>query len=153
MPSRFCVIALALAVAGTAAAQSLPAHSTWKLNTAKSQYTSPMPKNVTLVVDSVPGGIRVDVKGTAADGSAMAFNYTQTADGKEYPIKGSPDYDAATSKRIDDATTEVVRKKGGKVMQTLRVTLSKDGRTFSVKTTGTNAKGEKLNNTAIYDKQ
>jgi hypothetical protein len=159
MQSRPRMLALAaslamLASAGTLAAQTLPAHSTWKLNTAKSKYTpGPMPKSVTVVFDSVPNGQKVDVKGTAADGSAMAFHYTQTTDGKPYPITGSPDYDAATTTRIDAATTHVVRTKGGKVVQTLHAVMSADGKMLTVTTTGTNAKGEKINNVAVYDRQ
>jgi membrane protein implicated in regulation of membrane protease activity len=44
-------------------------------------------------------------------------------------------------------------KQGNKITLTGRVVVSTDGKTWTVTTTGTDAKGKKVNSTAVYDKQ
>jgi hypothetical protein len=44
-------------------------------------------------------------------------------------------------------------KQGNKVTLTGRITVSRDGKTRTVTTTGRNAKGKWVTNTAVYDKQ
>jgi len=56
-------------------------------------------------------------------------------------------------KRIDDYTVETVSKKGGKPLVTTRSVVSKDGKPLTTTQKGTNAKGEKVNNIIVYDKQ
>ena len=54
---------------------------------------------------------------------------------------------------IDAYTTEVVGKKAGKPSITYRRVVSKDGKTLTLRATGTDAKGEKVNEVAVFDKQ
>lgn len=56
-------------------------------------------------------------------------------------------------KQIDANTTEVIGKKAGKRTVTFRRVVSKDGKTLALTESGTNAKGEKVNGVAVYDKQ
>ena len=56
-------------------------------------------------------------------------------------------------KKIDDNTVETVSKKGGKPLVTTRSIVSRDGKTRTTTQKGTNAKGEKVNNTIVYEKQ
>jgi hypothetical protein len=56
-------------------------------------------------------------------------------------------------KKIDDYTIEAVSKKAGKPLVTTRSVVSKDGKTRTTTQKGTNAKGEKVNNTLVYEKQ
>jgi len=51
------------------------------------------------------------------------------------------------------ATTEATLKKSGKVVSTARRVVSKDGKTLTLTITGTNAKGQKVKNIAVYEKQ
>ena len=44
-------------------------------------------------------------------------------------------------------------KKGGKTTITGRIVASADGKSRTVTTTGTDAKGKKVTSTAVYDKQ
>jgi hypothetical protein len=48
---------------------------------------------------------------------------------------------------------EFTRKKGGKVVQTGTNVVSKDGKTRTISSKGFDAKGQKINNIAVYDKQ
>jgi hypothetical protein len=56
-------------------------------------------------------------------------------------------------KRIDAYTTEVVGKKAGKPSVTYRRVVSKDGKTLTLRETGTTGKGQKVNNVLAYEKQ
>jgi hypothetical protein len=48
---------------------------------------------------------------------------------------------------------DLTNKKGGKVVVTGRIVVSADGRSRTVTTRGTNPKGKRVRNTAVYDKQ
>jgi hypothetical protein len=128
----------------------------WKLNVTKSKYTSggATPKELTVTFEKVgTTGVKITAKGTNADGSAINTVYTPTYDGKDVPVTGSPDYDAASLKMMDSNTRHTVRKKAGKEVQVVHSVVSKDGKSFTSTTTGVNAKGEKVNSTAIFEKQ
>jgi hypothetical protein len=47
----------------------------------------------------------------------------------------------------------VVNKKGGKVTTSGRTVYSKDGKLRTITTTGTNVQGQKVNNTAVWERQ
>ena len=70
-----------------------------------------------------------------------------------HPVTGNPDVDATSLKRIDANTVEFTRKKAGKVVSTATVVISKDGKTRTVTEKGVNAKGEKVSNTLVFDRQ
>jgi hypothetical protein len=88
-----------------------------------------------------------------ADGKTTSFSYTAKYDGKDYPVSGTDLYDAISLKRINDHTTEATLKKDGKVVSTARRVVSKDGKLMTLTMTGTNPKGEKMKNIAVYEKQ
>ena len=126
---------------------------TWKLNVAKSKYDHGAPKELTVTFEKADGGVKVTAKGTAADGSAMNSVYTATYDGKDVPVTGARDFDSVSMTMMDANTRHTVRKKGGKEVQTVHSVVAKDGKTFTATTTGVNAKGEKVNSTAVFEKQ
>ena len=154
-----CGLVVAIGVAsmsGPVLAQTDSAAGTWKLNVAKSKYDpGPAPKSSTVTITAADQGVKVSTKGVGADGKPTGTQYTAKFDGKDYPVKltGPQDYDMVAFKRIDASTVEGTRKKAGKVVQTYTRVVSPDGKTMTITTAGTNAKGEKINNVAVYDKQ
>jgi hypothetical protein len=127
---------------------------TWKLNVAKSKFSpGPAPKASTLKFDPSPDGIKLTQEMVDAEGKATPGGYTAKFDGKEVPYAGNPDTDSASPTRIDDNTYENTWKKAGKVTIKARVVVSADGKTLTVTQTGTNAEGQVVNNTAVYEKQ
>src|SRR5215831_7929859 len=146
------VVALAV-LASVAFAQTDPAVGTWKLNTAKSKYDpGPMPKGNTITITAASNGIHVVAKGEDAAGKPTGIDYTATFDGKDAAVKGAPAYDAVSLKRIDANTTEQIRKKEGKTVQTVTRKISADGKTMTVTTRGKDENGRAINNVAVYDK-
>ena len=127
---------------------------TWKLNAAQSNFGSAaVTRAQTLKFEATPAGIKLTSEGTDPQGKPMQGEYTSKFDGKDVVWTGNPSADMACPKRIDDNSYENVWKKGGKVTLTVKAAVSKDGKTFTVSQTGKNAKGETVNNTAVFEKQ
>jgi hypothetical protein len=128
---------------------------TWKLNVAKSKFSpDPAPKSQTLkIAPWGSDGVTFTSDGIDAEGKPTHFEFQAKYDGKDMPVKGSPDFDTLAYKRIDANTIEATAKLKGKVVGTSRIVVSADGKTRTLNQTGTNAKGEKVNNTIVYEKQ
>jgi hypothetical protein len=73
-------------------------------------------------------------------------------DGRDHPTP-TTDYDTTAWKRVDANKYLVFRKKAGKVVLTSTNTLSNDGKTMIITTTGHNATGQAVNNVRVYEKQ
>ena len=56
-------------------------------------------------------------------------------------------------KKIDDFSFESTSKLKGKALTVAKSVISRDGKTRTVTTTGKNAQGQTVNNTAVYEKQ
>ena len=91
----------------------------------------------------------IDAQGNPTKTDAGVFSF----DGKSYPYTGSPAYDASSYKQVNASTFESTRTKAGKVVQTVTIVLSADGKSRTVTTKGVDEKGQQINNVAVYDKQ
>ena len=155
MKTKTLLVTLALCfAAGTicfAAANSQM--GTWKLNKAKSKFAPGTAMNTTVVYTAAGDKVKVTVDGTDAAGKPAHNEWTGKFDGKDHPVTGDPTSDARSYKTINDRTLELTVKKDGKVTGTGRIAVSADGKSRTVTTSGTNAKGKKFTNTAAYDKQ
>lgn len=140
---------------GAASAQpDQRAFGTWKLNVAKSKYSpGPAPKGLTVKWEPAGKGVKLTAEGITPDGKPMSGGYTANYDGKDYPYVGSPLIDTVSLRRVDANTVERTDKKAGKVVQVLTRVMAKDGKSFTVTTKGTNAKGEPVHNVSVFDKQ
>ena len=143
-----------LALGASAQATKNPEIGTWKLNLEKSKYNpGPPPKSPTILkMEAAGNGVKYTSEGVNAEGKAITTSYTANYDGKDAPLTGSQIGDATSLRRIDANTVERTNKKGGKVVQTIRREYAKDGKSFTAKVTGTNAKGETINNVLFYDR-
>ena len=138
----------------SAFAQADPAVGSWKLNVAKSRYSpGPAPKSQTITITAAGNGIRINAKGIDGAGKATSTEYTASYDGRDVPVLFNLVYDVTSLKRIDANTSELVRKKGGKVVQTARRVISAGGKIMTITTTGADEQGRKVDNVAVYDKQ
>jgi hypothetical protein len=126
---------------------------TWKLNEAKSKFNPGAPKNTLVVYTAAGDSIKVTVDGVGPDGKPTHNEWTGKFDGKDYPLTGDPTADTRSYKKIDAHTLELTNKNGGKVVVTGKITVSADGKTRTVTTSGTDASGKKVGATAVYDKQ
>jgi hypothetical protein len=126
---------------------------TWKLNDAKSKLSPGAPKNHTVIYAAEGDKVKITVDGTDSDGKPVHNEWTGKFDGKDYPVTGDTNSDMRSYKKINDHTLDFTVKQGGKVITTGRVVVAADGKSRVVTTSGTDAKGNKVESIAVYDKQ
>ena len=127
---------------------------TWKRNIEKSTSTTPSTvTSLTMVLEPVDGGVKETVTGQRKDDTPINGGFTAKYDGKEYPVTGAP-WDTISLKQIDANTfTSEVKKTGGKFHSKGRMAISKDGKTMTMTTKGTNEEGKPTSGKAVYEKQ
>ena len=147
--------ALALAMTSMAAQTAEPIVGTWKLDVAKSTYKpGPVPKSTTIVVTPEGKAVKVAIDSVNADGSPLKWGFTTVRDGKqESPVTGNPLFETVTSSRESANAGTNTYKRAGKVVMTTKVAIAADGKTMTVTATGTDAKGQTVNNVGHYVKQ
>jgi hypothetical protein len=147
----FLTIGSAAIAAGTAAD---PVVGTWKLNVAKSTFSAgPALKSQTRIYSQSAQGITLNMKTVGADGKEINSHTTYQLDGTDYPVTGIAAYDSLSGKQVDSNTAEFTLKMAGKTIGTTRRTVSKDGKTLTSTLKMTDAKGEKTENSTLFDKQ
>jgi hypothetical protein len=152
LPGLAVLFATALSQIGFA--QSDPLIGTWKLNLAESTYSpGPPPSSQTATFQADGQGLRetlqaVNAQGNPANGVFMIFD-----DGKSYPVTGNPAFDGQSFKRVNESTWWGIRTKAGKVVQTIILAVSADGKTETATNRGVNANGQQFYNVGVYDKQ
>ena len=155
MKRRACFLTFAalFSVAAICLAADDVQMGTWKLNEAKSKIGAGAPKNTTVVYEAAGDSVKVTVDGVDGEGKPSHHEWTGKFDGKDYAVTGDSTADTRSYKRMDAHTLALTNKKDGKPTLTGRITVSADGKTRTVTISGTNAKGEKVTSTAVYDKQ
>jgi hypothetical protein len=141
-------------LAGTACLAADPLAGTWKLNEAKSKFAPGTGKNTMVVYkDAMGGKVKITTDGVDANGKPTHSEWTGKFAGKDYSVTGDPTSDMRSYTKVNDRTLDFTVKKGGKVTITGRVSVAADGKSRTVTTSGTNAKGKKFKNMAVFDKQ
>jgi hypothetical protein len=131
-----------------------PLDGTWVLNLAKSKFTAgPKISSQTRKYEVAGDVVTQTLDGTDASGKPSHMTFTAHYDGKEYPVSGNPDADTISVVRSGKYSAKSTLKKDGKTMATTDRHVSKDGKTLTMKNVGTNAKGEKLDNVLVFDRQ
>lgn len=138
----------------TAGGGADPVLGTWHLDASQSTFTAgPALKDQTRMYSQSGSKISLVMTSVMADGKHGTMKTTYQLDGKDYPVTGSPDYDALSGKQVDDHTAEFVLKKGGKKMGTSTRMVSADGKTLTSKMDLTSASGEKTDQTLVFHKK
>jgi hypothetical protein len=145
LPLFFAVVALGFV--------DSPHMGTWKLNEGKSKIPAGAPKNHTTVYEAAGDMIKITVDGVNASGQPTHNEWTGKFDDKDYAVTGDTTSDMRAYKVVDTRTLTFANKKEGKVILTGRIVISKDGKSRTVTTSGTDADGKKIEAIAVYDKQ
>jgi hypothetical protein len=154
MKIRLIELTLAFCFLGAAAGFAAdPQMGTWKLNESKSKITPGTLKNTQVAYSSMFGQVKIKADGIDANGKPQHTEWSGKFDGKDYPVTGDPNSDARSYTKVNERTLTTTNKKNGKVTVTGQIVVSPDGKSRTVTLTGTNPKGRKFKNVAVYDKQ
>jgi hypothetical protein len=153
---RYSQVLMALAHTSPQPSPKLPTTAwmgAWRLSEAKSKLAAGLTSNNTVVYEAAGDRVKVIVDGVDIAGTPIHSEWTGKFDGRFYPVTGDPTSDMRSYRKIDNHTLTFTATKDGKVTLTGRIVVSANGRTRTVTTTGTNSKGKKVSNRAVYDKQ
>jgi hypothetical protein len=125
---------LLLVSSGTALAQASPFAGTWKLDTAKSQFTRD-----TFTVSKTAAGLHY------SNGGPVSFDFA--IDGKDYPV--IPGRTTAWTKAADGGWDQVA-KTDGKVLSKAHRVLSLDGKTLTSTYVGYRPDGTESHESDVY---
>jgi hypothetical protein len=142
------LLACVAACAAFASAQSAnPRIGRWKL-----KQESPA-LNIMTYEPWGNGGMKVTVESTSKDGRTATWTYNTMFDGKDMPVSGDTRTETSAVKKIDDRTTEITNKRGGKAAQVITNVLSSDGNRIDNTYKNYNEKGElTTTTTAVYER-
>jgi hypothetical protein len=147
------VVIMAVIASGVLLAQSSPLLGTWKLNPGKSNLTSGAPpKEETFTIQMVGDQDQVTVTGTAANGAPISMKYEVPDKGGTGKFLAGP-FDGVSGKLINDNTREITYTKSGKEMLHIHSVISKDGKTMTNTTKGTDVEGKPVSGVLIWEKQ
>lgn len=153
MKTKTIGLSLALSLVAGAICFASPVIGTWKLNEPKSNFMPGSGKNMTVVYADAGDNVKITVDGIDKNSKPTHSEWTGKFDGKDYPVSGDPTSDTRAYKQVDANTLDFTVKKDGKTMAEGKVTISADGKTRVVITSGTDADGKRFKNVAFYDKQ
>jgi hypothetical protein len=140
-----------MVMAADAAADS--SLGTWKLNVAKSTFGSgTVPKSETRTYSSTPLGTHVVIEGEDSAGKKFKTETLLTYDGQPQKVVGNADFDAVSTKRVDQYETTADMLKGGKLIGSLRRLVSKDGKTMTINQKTLKADGSTETSLGFYER-
>ena len=170
-PNVVVFVALLL-VCGVVALAQTPAPSanlvlgTWKLNIEKSTYSpgGPPRSNLRQFTAVENGFIVSTISGISAQGIPTFTLSAARYDGKNYPlynqvtladmmINGTKTPNTQAYRVIDAHTVEITNRQNGKLTTVLTRTVSRDGKTMTLVTKGTNAQSQPVHNVEVFDRQ
>ncbi|MDP9087386.1 MAG: hypothetical protein M3O26_01395 [Pseudomonadota bacterium] len=130
-----------------------PIVGTWKLDIAKSKFSSGAAlTGGTRVYKEANGLYTLDQKLTGADGKETS-NKAQYRDGQEVKQAAGAAVDSTLAKKIDANTWDFDLKKDGKVVGQVHRVVSADGKTLTIHNTGMQLSGVTGDETLVFDRQ
>jgi hypothetical protein len=131
---------------------------TWRLNIAKSK-AEPQPPGMavraeTVVIQEINERYEVTVQGTRENGSPISVRYSVPAMGGMLKYSGGAQQaDTHAMKKINDTTVDFIATRNGKVVSTIRATVSANGKAMRTDEKGVDADGKPVQDLEVFDRQ
>ncbi len=147
--AAFCVV-FSLAIG----AQAPPWLGDWRFEPTQSSFTPASRPFVraTRRVEALPDGIRIVEDLVRPRGGVTHLEWTGALDGADSRVHGVDLFVTYAYRRVDDRTLEGLVKVDGIVTSRSRETISSDGHTLTIQTTGENAQ-QGLRSTLIFQRR
>jgi hypothetical protein len=125
------------------------------MDPAKSKFDpGPTPASLTRMYMANPDGtITTRIETTTGSGETQTRGTSFKADGKPYPVHGSPNYDAVATTRPNPLRAETNLMRGGKVVGQLITVESKNHKVLTTTYTFTTPSGTKEHDVIVHDRQ
>jgi len=122
----------------------------WKLNVARSSYSSGSPpyKRATRRIEPSERGVRIVDDLVRPRGGVVHLEWIGRFDGVDYPVQGVEVVLTNAYRCRDDRTCELVQKLDGEVIVVARLTISPDGKVLT-----SAAAGQGASFTTVYERQ
>jgi hypothetical protein len=135
-----------------AQAKDDPFVGSWVLDRAKSEFSGNIPEKRRTIFELTPDGkIKHITETIVANGSTDRIEYAAKYDEKDVPISNSFLW-TVSLKRINPRTVERNGKVNGMVVETSTRTVSADGKTLTITTSGTNG-GNDYSSTQVFTRE
>lgn len=85
-------------------------------------------------------------------GGVTHWEWTGRLDGKDYVLEGIEEVVTNAYSRLDERSFEIVTKLDGRPTTNTRIVISPDRKVMTVTSPATNPQGQRVVNTAIYEK-
>jgi hypothetical protein len=151
-PKTIGLVLLLSVAAGAMCFAGNPTLGTWKLNESKSTFGDGAGKSTMVVWKKAGDQDKCIVNGIDAAGNKTHSVWVGKLDGKDYPVTGDTQSDSRSFKLSGEHKIDMVSKKDGKEVGDGTIVVADDGKTRTVTSNMTNAKGEKVTSTLVYDK-
>jgi hypothetical protein len=125
---------------------------TWRLNLEKSAVTNSVYKRVTMRIEPRGEGLSVVYDMVGTRGGVTHVEWNGKLDGRDYPVQGVDYFATNAYTRVDNNAYNIATKRDGQLANTIKVTVSADGKTLTAVTTGRTAQGQESSTTTVYDK-
>jgi hypothetical protein len=156
LPAVLLAVSLLFEVPAVYAQGRDPFLGEWMLNLEKSKFEGvAAPGRRVMIFEGLPGGgIKHATETNPVGGGIAGRNeYSAKFDSQDNHIAGSF-LDTVALKRINQRTIERTGKVEGKVVETMTMTVSADGKTLTVVTKGTNPNTEaEYNSTQVFERR
>ena len=131
-----------------------PFVGTWKMDVAKSHYTTgTAPKSQTVTFTESGGNLDTSVAVTTADGTDISYQFTVPMKGGTGTVVKGVGFDGVSGKRINANTRETTLTQAGKTVRTAHLSVSKDGKTLHTTIKGVDPQGKPVNATLVSERQ
>lgn len=107
-----------------------PNTTVWRLNLDKSIHQTPAPKSDRRISQVMGDNFLLSIRGVGEDGNSFALVYNGKIDGKDYPVKGTPNVDMFSLTRSGPKSVAAVLKKNGKAVAEADSAISADNRSW-----------------------
>ena len=127
---------------------------TWRLNVAQSNFASGPPAYARVICRIEPwqDGLKVVYDMIGTRGGVTHWEWTGRLDGKDFALEGVEEVVTNAYSRVDDNTFTIVTKLDGWPTTTTRIVISPDRKVMTVTSPATNPQGQRVVNTALYEK-
>ena len=123
---------------------------TWELNVAKSLNP---PKSQTRTYEMSGSNLKYTDHYVDTDGQETVVVWSGRYDGKDYPIIGSPAFDAQATTASDEYRATCAVKRAGKVVGRGTRVVSPDGKVMTIRGKFTTPEGQDVNFLGVFDKR